>query len=676
MNKYLYGASIQGIQGFIFQTNKLRDIVGASLLVEEVCTTLFEKEFAKDDDSAHKIIGVAGNIKYIFDKEEDCRRAVLLFPKRVMEHAPGITISQVVVCFDADDKQAIGKALETLEKNLRAQRNKQCKSLLYGQMGMKRSGETGLPVVLPRKDVNKHVLLDEGCAAKDDAVDKKLSGQSDLYTKLYGGTVPYRRNLNVSNMTGDNDWLAIIHADGNGLGQVVAEIGESGKIGDKKMSLSEFSAKLDNATTEAARIACATAHGLDKDNLLIRPVVIGGDDLTVICRADIAVPFVREYLKAFEEEAKGIGHLSACAGIAFIKSSYPFYYGYELAEILCSEAKKDAKSDKMTKGKPGIPSCLMFHKVQSSFVEDYATIKKKELTPLDSHSFCFGPYYLNEQTGRWTIDDLETKAKELAKEENNPVKTAIREWITLLKEGEDKAKQKATRVESLYKGNKQALFKDATMDVARDGKCYPAYDLLALLTINTQTTNDANVMDIEYTIEFYSYWHCGSGTSAGADVDELVIKDKSGLPFIPGKTLKGLIREAVESYVHFKGGEGMDGLDEIFGRPGGFEGCAHFSNACLDESERNSIVKDGLQDFLYEKLTTTSIDEQTGIAKEHSLRSMEVVVPCTLHARITGVPEDKREIIEKSLGLIKRLGLKRNRGLGRCDFKVKKEGGQ
>ncbi len=31
---YLYGASIQGIQGFIFETNKLKEIAGASNLIE------------------------------------------------------------------------------------------------------------------------------------------------------------------------------------------------------------------------------------------------------------------------------------------------------------------------------------------------------------------------------------------------------------------------------------------------------------------------------------------------------------------------------------------------------------------------------------------------------------------------------------------------------------------
>ena len=64
-------------------------------------------------------------------------------------------------------------------------------------------------------------------------------------------------------------------------------------------------------------------------------------------------------------------------------------------------------------------------------------------------------------------------------------------------------------------------------------------------------------------IQFFSPWHCGSGLSAGADTDALVIKNPQGLPFVPGKTIKGLVREAVEDYAALKGEEIK--LDEAFG---------------------------------------------------------------------------------------------------------------
>ena len=77
------------------------------------------------------------------------------------------------------------------------------------------------------------------------------------------------------------------------------------------------------------------------------------------------------------------------------------------------------------------------------------------------------------------------------------------------------------------------------------------------------------------------------------------------------------------------------------------------------------------QRYMYNKITTTAIDDD-GMAKDHSLRSMEVVLPCILYASITGVPEELAVILSESLGMIKRMGQKRNRGLGRCEIK---EGG-
>ncbi len=66
MSKYLYGASVQGIQGFIFSTNKLKDIVGASELVEQICTTVFDK-FAVNGES---VVQAAGNIKFFLMKKQ------------------------------------------------------------------------------------------------------------------------------------------------------------------------------------------------------------------------------------------------------------------------------------------------------------------------------------------------------------------------------------------------------------------------------------------------------------------------------------------------------------------------------------------------------------------------------------------------------------------------------
>ena len=87
MSKYLYGAAVQGIQGFIFQTNKLKHIVGASELVEQICTSAFDEFEVKG--KGESIVRAAGNIKYVYENLEDCKKAFRNFPRKIMIMAPG-----------------------------------------------------------------------------------------------------------------------------------------------------------------------------------------------------------------------------------------------------------------------------------------------------------------------------------------------------------------------------------------------------------------------------------------------------------------------------------------------------------------------------------------------------------------------------------------------------------
>ena len=179
------------------------------------------------------------------------------------------------------------------------------------------------------------------------------------------------------------------------------------------------------------------------------------------------------------------------------------------------------------------------------------------------------------------------------------------------------------------------------------------------------------MMNIKYTLEFFSDWHCGSGLAAGADVDLLVVKDKDGLPFVPGKTIKGLIREAVEDINQFSGLSLDEKIKEHFGffddKDTNEKGDMFFSNAVLPEDEHNAIVDNNAVKYMFRSIASTAIDEN-GIAKDHSLRKMEVTIPCTLSGDIYDVPDCLADVIYNALRYIKRLGQNRNRGLGRCKF--------
>ena len=515
--KYLYGAAVQGIQGFIFQTNELKDIVGASELVEEICTDMFVDLFTKVDviyQAEKCILHAAGNIKYIFDCENDCKKIVCIFPKAVQEFAPGITVSQTVVTYGGESEtNSFKKAVELLETRLRVQQNKPMRSATLGLMGMQRCRQTGLPVVLKPNDKGKNDLIDAGTWAKLYEIDKKNNmvrkkTTLSLCKKAFCKTEEEKSSLkddqvayDIGKITKDNDWIAIIHADGNGLGQIVQ------KIGTDADKFKRFSENLDKATQMAAVKAYHSLEDRIKGSKIIpiRPIVLGGDDLTVICRADLALDYVTEFIKQFEEKTKfvaeykdklGFGHLTACAGIVYIKSSFPFYYGYALAEALCSRAKKDAKKD--LKDGELAQSCLMFHKVQDSFTEDWEAIVKRELTPQKKISFEFGPYYVKEKRDetKWLVSDLAEKAKLLESKEGNAVKSHLRNWISLLHDNPNMALQKLKRLKFMLSDKKAEekellkLVKDVTDDtrLRNDVTIYPVYDLFTIHTINTQKT--------------------------------------------------------------------------------------------------------------------------------------------------------------------------------------------
>lgn len=528
MTKFLYGAAVQGIQSFIFQTNKLREIVGASELVEEICTTKFEEivgnTFAEYDETKKhgSILHAAGNIKYVFDSEKECKRVVKIFPKTIADFAPGIMVSQAVVKME-DKFSDFKDAVNELEKRLRTQRNRPMRSATLGLMGIERSRQTGLPVTFVKPETRfgkkEDLHLDEGTKAKlyADPSGERLKTTKKLCEKAFGISFKDhddRIAYNIEDITKNNDWVAIIHADGNGLGQVVQ------KVGKDAVGFKDFSEKLDAATTKSAVEAynyVKKKYDLKDDELIpIRPIVLGGDDLTVICRADLALDYVTEFVKQFENrtheqlgeilqihnvfENESDKRLTACAGIAYIKSSFPFYYGYNLAETLCSLAKKDAKDKQEIKEGKELPkSCLMFHKVQDSFTEDWSAIAKRELTPKENISFEFGPYYINEaKDDKWLVEDLKKKANKLLdSKEDNAVKSHLRQWMSFLHDNPEMANQKLLRLKSMTTMHSyvEDVTKGVKKIVKKNGKdvevaFYPVYDILAIHTINTQTTKE------------------------------------------------------------------------------------------------------------------------------------------------------------------------------------------
>ena len=428
--KYLYGASIQGIQDFIFKTNKLAEIVGASELVEQICTTKFLEisGFNKNEDAILQI--AAGNVKCEFSDETKLAYVVRNFPLMVQKIAPGVTISQAVVLIEGEDY------LQKLEDKLKIQRNKILKPFEIGFMGLERDRRSGgIAFKKYSKGNGKEEYLSEEADLKRKAIKSSEENRNEfstekLFEKISGiKNVPNSElSFDIENITdmGKNSWIAVIHADGNGLGNILQNRVED--LNTNK-EFKDFSLSIESATKTAVQRAFNNVVVSDKKEFEvknqnnkkyrypIRPIVLGGDDLTVIIRADLALAFTETFLIEFEKSSKdefsklktkGIDGLTACAGIAFIKESFPLHYGLNLAEELCKDAKKSSR----------IESSLTFYKVQESFIVDFDLLKEKTLKTKSGLSFYAGPYNLEN------LNELNRKLATIKKEsvENDKTK--------------------------------------------------------------------------------------------------------------------------------------------------------------------------------------------------------------------------------------------------------------
>lgn len=198
-------------------------------------------------------------------------------------------------------------------------------------------------------------------------------------------------------------------------------------------------------------------------------------------------------------------------------------------------------------------------------------------------------------------------------------------------------------------------------------------------------------MQIQYQIQFHDFWCVASGLAGGARADILTLKDRRGLPCIPGRTLKGLLREAADVLAEsgladaalsqrlFGECEANEIANEQEKHRARAQGLAFFTNASLDAATAAAIIADennNLKPALYEVLAATKIDD-LGIAEQHTLRRTEAAMPCTLYAAIQVRAEDReisevqcREFFGHCMQYIKRLGHRRTRGLGRCTIQI------
>jgi len=458
---YLYGASVQGIQDFIFSSNELQEIIGGSEIVKEI-NQVFEEKF-KNDKNVKILLNAAGNIKAVFNDKEELQKHILEFEKEIRQKAYGITISQAVVKINGNSENFIG----ILEERLKHQRNKPSIALDRFISIMDISRKKGRPLY---QRIKKEEELDKA------SFQKRVKYQEWFREKLKENPI-LKEYKDISQFSNFKNKIAVIHIDGNGLGELIPKLKKEYGI-----EISDFSKKLDNATKNAFKEAIKKTFN---EKTQYRDVILGGDDVSVIMNADYALNFVKEYLKLFEEKTNEIFNgrktLTAAAGIAYCNEKFPFHYAIHLAEELCSVAKNRSKRKK---------SAIMFHNIQSSYFTSFDEIKEKELR-VGEVEFDFGPYYINKSPN---IKDFLELVKML-RDDNSPA-SKFRELLKNLHQKEflgnkikrlkDIASKKGFDIEK-YENLLKNLDNNLSFSNLVVENKTPLYDILQIVSITKET---------------------------------------------------------------------------------------------------------------------------------------------------------------------------------------------
>jgi hypothetical protein len=469
---YLFEA--KGIQRYILDSGPLRDLVGASDLVADLAA-------GSNDDLLDRILDAleckeevkfsrrAGGAFCVHACDWDTlSRIKALWRLVVGLRCPGLEFS------DAGPVQGIGEieALDAARKAATAMRHNTAAELPpAGHPFTAFNPRTGRLITRlyaygkkEEPDIVEADVITDAHRRRAEALRGKLDGVAKRF--LRGEHIDrkvayvFPRNLASEKdedeesrkdnplfpFVGEDRRIAVIHADLSGLGQIFQSVTKPAPGKDAK-SVRGVATAIEAAIELAAQIAVTdvllqgpaltpwpNANSVLQYIVAARPIVLGGDDITILVRADLALPFARRLLVEIEEQSgqqferlhreyPGIDmpgpYLSACAGIAVVQAGQPFLMANTLAESLCKFAKAKAKS--VTKqnesGKPQpvdmpYPSALAFHVSQSTLQEEYEdAILLREMTALvDGKKVMLtaNPYGIGRKAAHIgaTLDDL------------------------------------------------------------------------------------------------------------------------------------------------------------------------------------------------------------------------------------------------------------------------------
>ena len=442
----------QSIQKYIFSGTKLRTNVGASFIVDKVFDSILVDQILQEsilkplgihtvnstgweeESGAESIEEVVksnqlptdcyvayiggGNALILFKEEvagegnENLKRIVQKFTTTLLCTYPGLKVGAAIGTIQLDTEN-YSDSIKAMYQQL--QQNKQ---RIHPVVNVPMTGHT-LPCAVNGESanaINQESEIGKGDSryvshevlAKNTMAKEANEVLADRFSTELGEYQFPQEFSKLGRQEGDN-YLAIVHIDGNNMGERFSQcktLAERTKLSKTVSTVTEKAFK--KVVQLAAAISPETykEEGIDVGRgtpyLPLRPIIIGGDDVTFVCHARLAVLLAQTFMKELETlSAKELAKLSnttstggifSCAGIAILNTSYPFFRGYELAEQMCAKAKEKAREQASS-----WLDFIILHGEQAPTVDQ---IREQEYTSIKGGQLHFGPYVVSESKNK------------------------------------------------------------------------------------------------------------------------------------------------------------------------------------------------------------------------------------------------------------------------------------
>jgi hypothetical protein len=417
---------VSSIQEYIFGSNKLKLNAGASFIIEHEVfgdiLSLAIKKVSGLNISLHEWVGQpenltitngqaveigyigGGNSLILFSATEIAKAFINEYSLLLLTTYPGLKIS-----FALDGNFSLEESQDGFKKS----RNRiskilaQNKKSAFQKLNVFKTGISNDCLFSNEAQEFNHQQVSGFISGEALAKLSAFDSAKDKFEKQLLSGIPYVFPANLEDISKEEEksYIAVVHVDGNNMGNKFKACKSLPELRKLSSAVKTISGELlKELIVEVIRISeigseDEQAHAIQlksdvssgKNFLPFRPLISGGDDFTFICDGRIGVHLCEFLIKKFAEKTFGGEQLSACGGVAIVKTKYPFFRAYHLSEELTGLAKKTAKVTEL-------PNAATLHYLIAGggFVDaNYSSIVETQFM-CSNGQLLNGPYFIGE----------------------------------------------------------------------------------------------------------------------------------------------------------------------------------------------------------------------------------------------------------------------------------------